>query len=135
MKKTTLILILIAILAGCGQKSKKAENTTIIDTTNVNVFYFHGKQRCKTCVAVQDVAKETVEKNFGNNEKVRFIEINTSEKGNEALAEKYEVSWNALIIAKGENAVEITDQAFATAVENPQSLEKLITDEINRHLQ
>ena len=129
MKKTTLILILIAILAGCGQKSKKAENTTIIDTTNVNVFYF------QTCVAVQDVAKETVEKNFANNEKVRFIEINTSEKGNEALAEKYEVSWNALIIAKGENAVEITDQAFATAVENPQSLEKLITDEINRHLQ
>jgi hypothetical protein len=137
MKRITSILILVAILAGCGRNSKKAENAVQVaaDTTVVNVYYFHGKQRCKTCIAVGDIAKQTVETAFADNNKVRFVEVNTSEKGNDALIEKYEVTWNALIIAKGENYVEITDQAFATAVSNPQALENLIKQEINNRLQ
>jgi len=134
MKKVTLFLIFIAIFTACGQSNKKAEQV-ITDPDIVSVYYFHGKQRCKTCIAVGDVARETVEKAFANNNNVRFVEINTSEKANEALVEKYEVTWNALIIAKGENAVEITDQAFATAVENPQALENLIKDEVSKRLE
>ena len=134
MKRVTLFLILIATFASCGQNTKKTE-TIEIDPEVVNVFYFHGKQRCKTCIAVQDVARETIEKNFAENDKIRFIEINTSEKGNETLIEKYEITWNALIIAFRDNNVDITDQAFATAVNNPQSLENLIKAEVNKHLQ
>lgn len=134
MKRVTLFLILTAIFASCGQSNKKAE-TIEINPEIVNVFYFHGKQRCKTCVAVQDVARETIETAFADNDKVRFIEINTSEKGNETLIEKYEITWNALIIAEGDNNVDITDQAFATAVNNPQSLENLIKEEVNKRLQ
>ena len=134
MKRVILFLTLIAILASCGQGNKKTE-TIEINPEIVNVFYFHGKQRCKTCVAVQDVARETVKTAFADNDKVRFIEINTSKKGNDALIEKYEVTWNALIIAKGENAIEITNQAFSTAVSNPQALENLIKQEVNNRLQ
>ena len=140
MKKLALILFTIAaITVACNQNGKKTENKKTsgieIDNTVVNVFYFHGKQRCKTCVAVGDVARETVEKNFADNEEVHFIEINTSEKNYEDLCEKYEVTWNALIISKGENFVEITDQAFATAIDNPQALENLIKEEINKQLE
>jgi len=124
--------MLIAALAACGQNTQKTAGNA--DNKIVTVYYFHGKQRCKTCIAVQDVAKQTVEKAFADNEKVRFMEINTSEKDNEALVEKYEVTWNALIIAKGEDFIEITDKAFATAVGNPQALENLITEEVNKRL-
>lgn len=137
MKNVTLALLIAFTVTACGQNPKKAGNTTAqtaSDTTIVNVYYFHGKQRCKTCIAVGEVAKHTVEKAFSDNDKVDFTEINTSEKGNEALVEKYEVTWNALIIAKGDNSVEITDQAFATAVGNPQSLENLIKNEVSKHL-
>ncbi|MCK9303298.1 MAG: nitrophenyl compound nitroreductase subunit ArsF family protein [Bacteroidales bacterium] len=137
MKQSILIAVLALILTSCGGNAKKtnAENAAqAVDTSTVNVYYFHGKQRCKTCVAVGNVAKETVEKAYADNDKVRFTEINTSEKANEALVEKYEVTWNALIIAKGENHVEITDQAFATAVSNPQSLENLIKEEVNKRI-
>ena len=133
MKKLTLILILAAIFAGCGQNTRKTEQAAT-DPDVVYVYYFHGKQRCKTCVAVQDVSRETIKTFFADNEKVCFVEINTSEKGNEALIEKYEVTWNALIIAKGEDFIEITDHAFATAVKNPQSLENLIKEETNKRL-
>jgi hypothetical protein len=136
MKNTVLALLLAFVVTACGKNTQKAGNTaqTTADTTIVNVYYFHGKARCKTCIAVGDVAKQTVEKSFAGNNKVRFVEISTSEKGSEALVEKYEVTWNALIIAKGDNFVEITQQAFATAVEKPQSLEKLIQDEVNKRL-
>ena len=132
--------MVIAILSGCGQKSRKAGNTAAqttveaISPTDVIVYYFHGKARCKTCVAVGDVAREAVKTAFAGNNKVRFVEIDTSEKGNETLIEKYEVTWNALIIVKGNDNIEITKQAFSTAVGNPQSLENLIKEEVNKRL-
>jgi ABC-type glycerol-3-phosphate transport system substrate-binding protein len=137
MKKTTLILMIAIAFAACNQTAKKAENKVAeitADATHVNVYYFHGKQRCKTCVAVQNVTKETVAQFYADNEKVVFTEINTSEKASEALCEKYEITWNALIIAKGEDFIEITGQAFATAVKNPQALEDLIKEEVNKRL-
>lgn len=143
MKNVALALLLLVSVTACNNQSgKKAENkevqtvaVTPTDASVVNVYYFHGKQRCKTCIAVGDVAKETVEKAYADNNKVVFTEINTSEDTHKALVDKYEVTWNALIIAKGDNSVEITEQAFATALNNPQSLENLIKDEINKRLQ
>jgi len=135
MKKVVLFLTLVAILAGCGQSSKKAENFVTNDPKVVYVYYFRGKQHCSTCAAVVSAAKGTVEKDFASNNNVRFAEVFTSEKENEALVEKYEITWNALIVTKGADFVDITNQAFATAVGNPQALENLIKKEVNKRLQ
>lgn len=144
MKNVALILMLVITFIGCKQNTPKTETSEAqtsvaavspTDTTVVNVYYFHGKRRCRTCIAAGDVAKATVEKDYVSNKKVRFTEILTSEDAAKSLVEKYEVTWNALIIAKGEDFNEITKQAFATAVENPQSLENLIKDEVNKRLQ
>ncbi|HPW66977.1 MAG TPA: nitrophenyl compound nitroreductase subunit ArsF family protein [Salinivirgaceae bacterium] len=141
MRNVIIILLFLASFSACSQSGNKTVDNkvseTVIapsDTTIVNVYYFHGKQRCQTCVAVGEIAKETVEKDFAGNNEVRFTEINVSDKVNEALAEKYEVSWNALIIAKGDKSVEITEQAFANALSNPESLKNLIIEEVNRKL-
>lgn len=137
MKQSILIAVLALILTSCGGNAKKtnAEKATqAVDTSTVNVYYFHGKQRCKTCIAVGNVTKETVETAYANNSNVKFAEILTTEKEYENLFEKYEVSWNALIIAKGDDFVDITEQAFATAVNNPESLTNLIKDEVNKRI-
>lgn len=137
MKNLVLLIFSLLVLVSCGDKdSKKSEkeNMEITQEQNsgVNVYYFHGNQRCKTCIAVQNVAKETIEKTYPNTE-VRFIEVNTSKKENEALVEKYEVSWNALIIEKGENSEDLTKQAFALAVNSPKELEKIIIETVDRY--
>ena len=134
MKNAILFLLMIAAVTGCQSRGGGAAQAVTIDPDVVNVFYFHGKQRCMTCNAVEAVAKKTVETAFSGNKNVRFVELDGSEKANEALAKKYEVTWNALIIAKGDNSIEITKQAFATAVNNPQALENLIKDEVNKRL-
>lgn len=117
--------------------NKELETTSVsaADTSIVNVYYFHGKARCKTCIAVGDVSKETIEKAFAGNSKVKFTEVNTADKTNDALVEKYEVTWNALIIAKGDQSEDLTEQAFATAVENPEKLTENIKSVVNSMLE
>lgn len=63
---------------------------------------------------------------------MKFIEVDTSDEQFEDLVNKYEVSWNALIIAKGDNSVDVTEQAFANAVNNPNVLSDLIKEEVNQ---
>ena len=36
---------------------------------HVEVMYFHGKQRCATCMAIEKYAREVVEKDFANEKK------------------------------------------------------------------
>jgi len=50
------------------------------------------------------------------------------------LVEKYEIGWNSLIIAKGNNTVDITEEAFANAIKKPEALVELINKEINSRL-
>lgn len=142
MKNLIVALFALVAITACNNSGSKktdaakAETTTVTsDVSTVNVYYFHGKARCKTCIAVGDVAKETIEKAFAGNDKVKFTEINTSEKGSEALVEKYEVTWNALIIAKGDQSKDLTEQAFATAVGNPEKLTEDIKTTVNSLLE
>lgn len=141
MKKSILIGIFAVLLAACGgnaQKNKEQSTGTgteakeqVADASVVKVYYFHGKQRCKTCMAVEKVTKETIEKVYANNKNVRFVEINTEDKANAELVEKYQITWNALIIEKGDNHIDLTKEGFANAVNTPDVLTELIKQEIN----
>lgn len=141
MKNILSIALALLLLIGCGEtkqgKSKKTDTMITIDTVDSNtvyVYYFHGKQRCTTCNSVEKVAKETVETNYSKNQHVEFKILPTTEKANESLVEKYEITWNGLIVAKGDNSINITEKAFANAVDNPEVLSQLIKEEINNRL-
>lgn len=63
--KQILLLAAITLIAltSCGSRGNKktSENTKVETTAQVSnpstvyVYYFHGKQRCKTCIAVGNV--------------------------------------------------------------------------------
>lgn len=141
MKKLVIVIFALVAITACNNSGNKktdgdVSSTAVLneDLSVVNVYYFHGKQRCKTCIAVGNVAQETIKKDFAGNKNIRFTEVNTSEKTNEKLVEKYQVTWNALIIVKGDDAVDITEEAFATANDNPETLANRIKDEVNSRL-
>lgn len=144
MKKSILIGLFAVFLTTCGSNTQKNNEQVagngievkeqVTNASVVNVYYFHGKQRCKSCVAVEKVAKETVEKAFADNKSVRFVEINTEDKANVKLVEKYQITWNALIIEKGDSRIDLTKMAFANAVNSPDVLIELIKKEVNARL-
>lgn len=143
MKKSILFGLLALLLTACGGKTQKNNQessgvtetkTQLADASTVNVYYFHGKQRCKTCIAVGDVTEKTIKELYTDNPYVKFIEVKTDEEQNASLVEKYEVTWNALIIAKGDRHVEITKEAFANALNSPEKLTDLIKTEVDKRL-
>lgn len=65
------------------------------EKNRVEVIYFHGKQRCATCMAIEKNARETVNAMFADEVKkgtvvFRTVDISTSE--GEKVADKYEVT-------------------------------------------
>ena len=63
----------------------------ITTDTYVEVLYFHGKQRCATCKAIDKHTKEVVNVDLAElvkNGKLRFKEIDISTPEGEKLAEK-----------------------------------------------
>jgi len=67
---------------------------------------------------------------YGDNEVVQFMEVMTDEAGNKELVEKYGVTWNALIVAKGDDHIDMTQNAFA----NPEGVKELLKGEVDRRL-
>lgn len=139
MKNKVFVLLVLAFaLVSCGGSAEKqsanSENTVIAQSAKVMVYYFHGKQRCKTCLAIQKVAEETVTENFAENDDVKFMELDYSDKANESIAQKYEVASSSLFIVTADAFTNLTDIAFANAVRNPDDLKETIVVEVEKYL-
>ena len=110
MNRLILALIISCGLTACSNNGTKKSASTDVEQTQpqkqkdrVEVLYFHSKQRCATCMAIEKNAKEAVEAEFADelkNGTLVFRTIDISEPKNEAIAEKYEVTWSSLFISK-----------------------------------
>ncbi len=137
MKILSIAGILCLLLVACNQTPDSSNgNTEVTSLTEakVNVYYFYGRQRCVTCVTLQEVAKDAIMSNFEGNRDVAFLEIDFSKRENGALADKYEVAFSSLIIANDNIHKDLSDNAFAMVMFDPEGLKSLIVDETNQFL-
>jgi hypothetical protein len=140
MKKLLFVAIAVLLITACGQKSNKntqsqgEQPTETAVAAKVVVYYFHGKQRCKTCLAVQEIAQKTVATQFETNPEVQFIEVDITDETQQNIVDKFEVTWSSLILATNDIHTDITDQAFSMALANPQGLADFLTEETNKML-
>lgn len=138
MRKLLLFAFTLFLALSCGNrnssenKNESESSQFTIDASEnvVNVLYFHGTQRCKTCIAVGNIAKETLDSLSINNDSIVFSEINTDDPNFSEVTAKFQISWSSLIISKGENRVDLTDFAFANAIKNPELLKAEIVKTI-----
>lgn len=153
MKKAIIYLISLLLIASCTG-NKKAEsfsekqngeaqqaNQKAIDEKvgTVELLYFHGKQRCLTCMAIEKFSTETVAKEF--QEQVdsgkliyKIIDIDKEE----ALADKYKVASSSLILithtSQGEKVTNLTQFAFSCARKESEKFCKDLTEIIKGEL-
>lgn len=115
-------------LAACGRNQnanvQAAAQTEQEDA--VEVLYFHGKQRCITCNAIERLTKEVIEQDFAQQLKdgeIIFKVIDISTKEGEKIADAYEVTWSSLYINKWQDGKEsrnnMTDFGFSYAKGSP----------------
>ena len=141
MKQMQHLLILLFLMIGltaCAADAQKKEESP---KNGVEVLYFHGKQRCATCQAIEKETKALIDSQFADavkSGKVRFRVVDITKSENEALADKYEITWSSLVIVKYNNGKEtaenLTQFAFANARSNPTQFKKELAAKINQML-
>lgn len=141
MKNVLLMTALCMGMAACADgksKSMAAHQQTKKDV--VEVLYFHGTQRCATCVAIERNSRELVESTYAEpmgRGKLVFRSVEIGKEG--ALAEKYEVSWSSLILVDydkdgKESSTNLTEFAFGNARTAPNKFKAGLSDQISEML-
>lgn len=122
MKNVLLILTLCVGMVACsGGKTKSVAENQQTKKDVVEVLYFHGAKRCATCMAIEKNTKELLEAAYAEqlkSGKLVFSSVDITKE--EALAERYEVSWSSLILVDydksgKESATNLTEFAFGNA--------------------
>lgn len=148
MNKLIWILTVCIGLTACGGNGAKKSDAAKAEQAQqqeakdrVEILYFHGRQRCATCVAIEKNVKEAVEMQFADelkNRTVVFLTIDISKTENEKIAEKYEVTWSSLLISSWKDGKEtyenLTEYAFANARTAPDTFKNGVIEKINKWL-
>lgn len=127
-----MLIALMAFLCFTGISfAQKAKHNT--GKTVVEVLYFHGKQRCPTCVAIGKNSREVVLKELAPQVKaglVRFKEIDITTPEGEKLADKYRVTWASLFVNQWKNGKEQRNDMTRFGFENARAKTKLFRSEL-----
>lgn len=136
-KPAVLIMIFTVSLFSCNAQTsgnKKAEN---LISDDVRVYYFHNTKRCATCNAVEDETKIALEMFYREqmtDGSMEFTSLNLQEDEGKKLAEILKVSGQALLIVKGEESVNLTNEGFMNARTNPAKFHEILKEQIDKLL-
>ena len=131
MKKIMMFSFALAMLLGawsCNAQTTKKEDKTKA-SAKVEAYYFHFSARCVTCKAVEAEAKADIESLYGG--KVSFQSVNLDESSSKALAEKLQIGGQTLLIVKGDTKINLTNEGFMYARNNPEKFKSIIKEKID----
>lgn len=141
MKKLFLIFALLTGMMSCGNGSENAARAKSPEKDRVEAIYFHGKQRCPTCIAIEKNTGDLLNTSFANeltNGSVVFKTVDISTPEGEKIADKYEVTWSSLFVNKWKDGKEtrndLTEFGFGNARQNPDGFKKGLADIITQSL-
>ena len=144
MKNLFYTLIAAILLISCGNSTEKKTETASTDVKQadrIEVLYFHGAQRCVTCKAIEANTKALLDSLYSNEialGKIVYKIIDISQKENEKVADKYEVTWSSLFVNRWKNGTEevnnMTEFGFANAKSDPDSFKNGIKSKIDELL-
>ena len=103
MKKELLMLALAMGMFSCSTKSTETQTDQAQVAENVKdhveLVYFHGKQRCITCRAIEKYSQEVVDSLVTSGvsaDELMFKVVDIND--NEAMADSYEVTGSSLYL-------------------------------------
>jgi hypothetical protein len=130
MKKIQLICISIVLLMSsfiCNAQPGKKEKA--VSGNQIEAYYFHNATRCTTCKTVEAEAKADLINLYGD--QVTFKALNLEDDATKPIAEKLNVSGQTLLIVKGDQKINLTNEGFLYAVTNPAKFKKIIKAKVD----
>jgi hypothetical protein len=119
------IMLLMTSMFCNAQKQKKEANVP----NQIEAYYFHNKTRCTTCKTVEAEAKADLESLYGD--QVNFKALNLEDDAAKPIAKKLKVSGQTLLIVKGDQKINLTNEGFLYAVSNPSKFKSIIKEKVD----
>lgn len=149
MKKFSIfvfgVLLASFSMSACSFSNEEQKNEVTVEVAKeggvVEVLYFHGKQRCATCVAIENETKALMSGELASlveEGRVVMKVINITTDEGKSIANKYKVSYSSLfvVVKNGdkEKAEDLTRFAFANARNNPEEYREELKNMIMKSL-
>jgi hypothetical protein len=137
MKHIRLLLAIASIIPflSCNaQPSKKEVKATSVSSDKIEAYYFHFTARCATCMTIEAKARENLETLYPNQIKqglLTFQSVNLDEASSKPLAEKLGVSGQTLLLVKGDQKINLTNEGFLYAVAKPEKFKEIINEKVD----
>jgi hypothetical protein len=117
----------------CNAQTTKEANKAVSSTT-VEAYYFHFNSRCTTCRTVEAQTKADIELLYPELVKsgqISFTAVNLDEADGKKIGKKLGVSGQTLLLVKGDQKINITNEGFMYAVSQPEKLKSIIKEKVD----
>jgi hypothetical protein len=136
MKKLILAGFMMLIFSGasCNAQSEKKQTVSATSGNDVEVYYFHRTIRCVTCKTVEAEARKNIEMLYADQVKtgkISFTALNLEEATGKTVGEKLGVNSQTLLIVKGDQKINITNEGFLYAVSKPDKFKEIIKEKVD----
>jgi len=136
MKNLILAGFLMLVFSGasCNAQPEKKQTVSATSGNDVEVYYFHRTVRCVTCKTVEAEAKKNIEMLYADQVKkgkISFTALNLEEATGKAIGDKLGVSGQTLLIVKGDQKINITNEGFLYAVSKPDKFREIIKEKVD----
>jgi hypothetical protein len=136
MRKFFLISLVFITLASisCNAHTNQKSAPTVSKNGDVEVYYFHMTTRCVTCKTVEAEARKNIEMLYADqikSGKISFTALNLEEATGKSMGEKLGVNSQTLLIVKGDQKINITNEGFLYAVSQPQKFAEVMKSKID----
>lgn len=133
----TFMIFAVVSLSACNTQSSRDRETLTANDKELQVYYFHFTRRCVTCNAVENETKVALEMYYADQVKegnIAFTSLNLEEEDGKKMAERLKVSGQALLLVKGEEMVNLTNEGFMNARTNSGKFHEILKSNIDKML-
>ena len=135
--KLSIALLMAISLSACNAQSTKDQTPVKADAEELQVYYFHFTNRCATCNAVEAETKLALETFYAREVKegtIAFTSLNLEEEDGRKMAEQFKVSGQSLLLVKGEQMLNLTNEGFMNARTKPDTFHEILKNSIDKWL-
>ena len=136
MKNLFIAGILMLLFSGvsCNAQTDKKQPVAASSGNDVEVYYFHMTTRCVTCKTIEAEARKNIEMLYADQVKtgkISFTSLNLEEATGKAIGDKLGVNSQTLLIVKGDQKINITNEGFLYAVSKPDKFKEIIKEKVD----
>ena len=127
-------LMLLFSAVSCNVQTDKKQPLAASSGNDVEVYYFHMTTRCVTCKTIEAEARKNIEMLYPEqfkSGKISFTALNIEEPAGQITGQRLGVNSQALLIVKGDQKFNITNEGFLYAVAKPDKFRDVIKEKVD----